>query len=190
MRLTGLEPLYRSMREQGMGRVKFRYQVNHLAFECLFFIDTKPFELVMGCLGHNFAIFKQVRAGFEINTFLGDVYSVLRDALFADAGTNIKLEPAVFFAEFNQHIPTQASPDQQPSPRDVGKYYPDLEEADKLFFCGWLDNTKQGKRVTSSNLAKTLRLMGQREHDFSLQRNFSTRWTNDENKAVKLLLPE
>ena len=113
-----------------------------------------------------------------------------RPSFAVGAGTNIKLEPAVFFAEFNQHIPTQASPDQRPAPRDVGRYYPDLEEADKLFFCGWLDNTKQGKRVTQTNLAKTLRLMGQREHAFSLQRNFSTRWTNDESKAVTLLLPE
>lgn len=190
MRLTGLEPLYRSMREQGMGRTKFRYQLNHLTFECLFFIDTRPFELVMGCLGHNFAIFKQVRAGFEIETFLGDTYQALRNALFQDAGSNVMLEPGVFFAEFNRHIPNRATPDQRPEPRDIGRYYPDLEDADKLFFCGWLDNTKQGNQVSAHNLAKTHRLMGQRAHDFASHRNFSTRWTNDAAKAIKLHIPE
>lgn len=190
MRLTGLEPLHRSMREQGMGRVKFRYRLNHLNFECLFFIDTKPFELVMGCLGHNFAIFKQVLPGFEINAYLGDAYAPLQRALFLDAGTNIKLDPGVFFAEFNRHIPGHATPDQRPEPRDVGRYYPDLEEADKLYFCGWLDNTKQGNRVSERNLAKTHRLMGQRAHDFAAQRNFSTRWTSDEAKAVRWHFPE
>jgi len=72
----------------------------------------------------------------------------------------------------------------------VGKYYSDVEEADKLFFCGWLDNTKQGNRVTPRNLAKTHRLMGQREHDFAAKRNYSTRWTSDEDKAVTLFIPE
>lgn len=190
MRLTGLAALHRSMREQGMGRVKFRYRLNHLTFECLFFVDTQPFELVMGCLGHNFAIFKQVLPGFEINPFLGDLYGPLRDALFQDAGTNIKLDPSTFFAEFNRHIPDHASPDQRPTPRDIGQYYPSLEQADRLYFCGWLDNTKQGNQVTSANLDKTHRLMGRRAHDFSKQRNQSTRWTNDPNKAVALAIPD
>lgn len=48
MKLIGLQTLYRSMRDHGMGRVKFRYTLNHLAFECLFFADVQPFELVMG----------------------------------------------------------------------------------------------------------------------------------------------
>lgn len=190
MRLTGLEPLYRSLRGQGMGRVKFRYRLNHLNFECLFFIDTQPFELVMGCLGHNFAIFKQVMRGFEINPYLGDAYAPLQRALFLDAGTNIRLDPSTFFSEFNRHIPSHAAPDQRPGTRDIGRYYPDLEEADKLFFCGSLDNNLQGNRVRERNLAKTHRLMGQRAHDFALHRNFSTRWTNDEDKAVEVDFPD
>ena len=41
MRMDGLEPLYRSMRAQNIGRTKFRYQHNHLAFECLFTAPMK-----------------------------------------------------------------------------------------------------------------------------------------------------
>jgi putative PIN family toxin of toxin-antitoxin system len=184
--------LYRSMREQGMLRVKFRYRLNRLSFECLFFADTEPYELVMGCLGHNFAIFVDVHRGFEIRPFIEpkQTYFALRDALFENADSGIKLEASVFFAEFNRHIPTHATPDQRPSPRDIGKYYPDLEDSDKLFFCGWLDNNKQRNRVRPENLAKTLRLMGQRAHDFALRRNQSTRWTDDETKAVTPVIPE
>lgn len=64
MRLSGLEPLYRSMRAQNIERTKFRYEHNHLTFECMFFIDLQPFELVMGFIGHNFTIFLDVRPGF------------------------------------------------------------------------------------------------------------------------------
>jgi hypothetical protein len=191
MQLTGLVPLYRSMCAQHLERTKFRYRINDLNFDCLFFIDTQPFELVMGCLGHNFAIFRQVRQGFEINTFLDDAtFFALRHALFRDAGSHNKLQTSTFFTEFNQHIPREASPAATPTPDDIGRYYPDLEHADKRFFCGWLDNSKQGNQVSAQNLAKTLRLMGRRAHDFAQRRNFSTRWTDDRRKAVALFVPE
>ena len=189
MKLTGLIPLHRSMREQGMRRVKFRYEVNRLTFECLFFIDGDPYELVMGCLGRNFAIFKEVWRGFEINPFLGDLYGPLQDALHLGAGTNIRLDPKVFFAEFNARIPSQARPEDRPSTVDIARYYPIKEEADKLYFCGWTDHGDSGRRVTEHNLEKTLRLMGRPERDFSLRRNQSTRWTDDQTKAKEFFIP-
>ena len=86
MKLTGLQTLYRSMCDQEMGRIKFRYKLNHLVFECLFFADVEPFELVMGCLGHNFAIFVEVRRGFEITPYIEPkaTFYALCDALPAD----------------------------------------------------------------------------------------------------------
>lgn len=192
MRLTGLQPLYRSMCDQRLGRVKFRYQLNHLTFECLFFADTTPFELVMGCLGHNFAIFMNVHEGFAIRPYIepAQTYWALRDALFRNAGSATKLEPGVFFSEFNRHIPQQASPHQVPTPNDVVRYYPDIEEAAKRWFLGWRDNSKLGKQVTRENLAKTRLLLGQRAHDFSLRRNQSTCWTPDPAKARATFIPE
>jgi hypothetical protein len=82
------------MRDQRLERVKFRYQLNHLTFECLFFADTVPFELVMGCLGLNFAIFVDVHQGFVIRPFIEpeQTYWALRDALFMNAGSGVKLE--------------------------------------------------------------------------------------------------
>ena len=192
MRLTGLQPLYHSMRDQGLGRTKFRYHHNHLVFECLFFADVRPFELVMGCLGHNFAIFVEVREGFEITPYIEpkETFFALRNALFQGVGSTNKFDPVAFFAEFNRHIPPHAAPDQVPTPDDVVRYYPDIEEADKRFFCGWLDNTKQGNKVSPANLAKTRRLLGQRAHDLAQRRNLSTRWTHEQSKAIAFVLPE
>jgi hypothetical protein len=193
MRLTGLQPLYRSMRAQDMERTKFRYQHNHLVFDCLFFIDTEPhFELVMGCLGHNFTIFVEVRKGFEITPYIEpkETFLALRNALFQGMGSTNKFDPMAFFTEFNRHIPNHTSPDQAPTPDDVGRHYPDIEEADKRFFCGWLDNTKQGNHVSPSNLAKTRRLLGQRAHDLAQRRNLSTRWTHEQSKAIAFFMPD
>ncbi|MEW9572355.1 DUF6037 family protein [Rhodanobacter sp. Si-c] len=191
MRLTGLQPLYRSMRAQNMGRAKFRYQHNHLTFECLFFADLEPFELVLGCLGEGFTIFVEVHQGFAIRTFIEppEAFFALRRALFQQAGNDHRLNPAEFFAEFNRHIPDHTTPAHTPSADDVVRYYPHIEHADKRYFCGWLDNNKQGNRVSPENLAKTRRLQGQRAHDFSLRRNQSTRWTHKREDAVAFFVP-
>jgi Family of unknown function (DUF6037) len=192
MQLTGLQPLYRSMRQQDIGRTKFRYHLNDLVFECLFFADTAPFELVMGCLGHNFAIFVDVRPGFEITPYIEptETFFALREALFKGRGSANRFDPVAFFAEFNRHIPSHAAPDQTPTPGDVVRWYPDMEDADKRFFCGWLDNNKKGNQVSVTNLAKTRRLLGQRTHDFAQRRNQSTRWTHEQSKAIAFFMPE
>lgn len=46
MRLNGLEPLYRSMRYQGIDRYRFRYRRNNVEFDIFFLIDETPFQLL------------------------------------------------------------------------------------------------------------------------------------------------
>ncbi|GGX69004.1 DUF6037 family protein [Saccharospirillum salsuginis] len=192
MKLPGLIPLYRSMKDQNIGRYKFRYQLNNLTFDCLFFIDLEPFELVMGCLGHNFAIFREVQHGFEIEPFIEpkETFFALLEALRTANNSASRFDPKQFFLDFDQQIPSQANPRNIATAQDVVRYYSDIEEADKVHFCGWLDNSLRRNRVTESNLEKTRRLMGQQIHDFSQRRNLSTRWTNDRSMAVEFYYPD
>jgi hypothetical protein len=161
MRLSGLEALHRSMQTQGMGRAKFRYARNHLVFECLFFIDTAPapYELVMGCVGHNFVIFKDVSATFEITPYIDakDAFFALRRAIFQNAGSDHRLSVSDFFNEFNQHIPTHVTQRDAVTPDDVVRYYPDIEESAKRYFLGCHHNRsswrkrRRGQNYTKSN---------------------------------------
>ena len=191
MHLSGLIPLYRSMREQDIGRCKFRYQVNHLTFDCLFFTDIQPFELVMGCLGHNFAIFLDVQQGFNIKPYIDDTetFYALLNALRTHHGADHQLNLKEFFQAFNEHIPETTNPNNVVIPADVIRYYSDIEEADKVYFCGWLDNNQQGHRVSEANLYKTRRLLGQRAFEFAERRNQSTRWTHEQHRAIDLDIP-
>ena len=191
MKLPGLIPLYRSMKSQDIGRYKFRYQLNHLTFDCLVFIDIEPFELVMGCLGHNFAIFLDVQKGFEIDTFIQrETFFALRNALKTTNSSDNRFDPNQFFLDFDKEIPEHADPRNTATAKDVVRYYSDIEEADKIHFCGWLDNNLRKHTVTDSNLDKTRRFMGQRVYDFAKRRNQSTRWTHDETMAVDFYFPD
>lgn len=191
MKLTGLIPLYKSMRSKNLDRTKFRYQHNDLLFDCLFFIDTKPFELAMGCVSHNFAIYLEVRDGFEITPFIEprEVYLALLQALIEGKRSGHSFDPKEFFNEFNRKIPQHARPEDTPTPSDLVRVYPHIEESKKIHFCGWFDNNKVGKHVQPSNLDKTRRFFGQRSYDFSLRRNMSTKWTDDPNKAIDYHMP-
>ena len=194
MRLTGLIPLHASMTAQNMGRLKFQYRVNQLTFDCLLFIDTQPIELVMGCLGHNFAIYLDISPApeFAINAFIEpkETFLALIAALKTGNNSGEAFKATAFFSEFNAKIPVVARPDQQPTPTDIVRYYPDIEEAEKIHFCGWLDNTKQGKRVSHRNLAKTRRFFGQRVTEWAERRNQSTRWTHLQDQAKDFFMPD
>lgn len=157
MKLDGLIQLYKSMRSQDIGRTKFRYQHNHLTFDCLFFIDVEPFELVMGCIGHNFAIFLEIEKGFKIEPFINpkSTFYDLLDALKTDKKSDNKFNPFKFFEAFNRQIPDSAKPRNTVKPQDIVKYVSNIEESDKIYFCGWLNNNLQGNQVSEKNLKKT-----------------------------------
>ncbi len=48
MQLTGLIPLFRSMRQQEIHRYRFPFQYNQLRFDVFFLTDVKPFVLMFG----------------------------------------------------------------------------------------------------------------------------------------------
>ena len=133
-----------------------------------------------------------MRRGFEITPYIEpkETFFALREALFQGQGSARRFDPVAFFTEFNRHIPGHATPDQTATSDDVVRWYPDIEDAHKRFFCGWLDNSKQGNKVSSTNLTKTRRLLGQRTHDFAQRRNQSTRWTHEQSKAIAFFMPE
>lgn len=191
MKLDGLIQLYKSMRSQDIGRTKFRYQHNHLTFDCLFFIDVEPFELVMGCIGRNFAIFLEIEKGFNIQPFIEpkSTFFDLLNALKTDKKSDNKFNPFEFFEEFNKQIPDSTKPSNTVKPKDIVKYVSNIEESDRIYFCGWLNNNLQKNQVSEKNLEKTKWFMGQRVYEFAKRRNQSTKWTDDESKARELFFP-
>ncbi|MCE7032883.1 DUF6037 family protein [Lysobacter sp. GX 14042] len=76
------------------------------------------------------------------------------------------------------------------TPADVIRTYRNVEQADRIYFCGWRDNTVRGDRVSSANLAKTRRCLGQAAHDLCRRRNLSSRRTDDPHRARDYFAPD
>ncbi|MFC3654562.1 DUF6037 family protein [Xanthomonas hyacinthi] len=79
----------------------------------------------------------------------------------------------------------------RPTLADVTRTYgAHLDEADKPYFLGWLDNNlTPPNRVSDANLDKTRRCFGQRIRDICQRTNQSSRWTADPSKARAFVAP-
>jgi len=194
MKLTGLFALHASMTAQNLGRYKFRFDYKHLIFECLLFIDTKPIELVMGAIDHDFAIYLNIgpAPNFQLTPFIEpkETFWALLDALRTGGMRVNPFDSTAFFSKFNESIPPHATPDQVPTGGDYIRYFSSIEDPDKIYFFGWLDNDRLGNCVSEANLTKTHRYFGQRIYELARRTNQSTRWTHLRRRAVDFFEPD
>lgn len=178
------------MKGQNLDRYKFRHRHGRATFDVLFFTDTRPFELLFGCLGANFAMTVTVRPGFVIDPYLDkESYRGLCDVLGLTPDPNNRFSTRAFFVEFDERVPRRATPAGVPHPHEVAVYRRDVEEADKIYFCGWRNNEVRGENVTKKNLDKTLMLLGRAAFDRCRRHNTSSCWTDDRARAVEVDIP-
>ncbi len=191
MKLTGLIPLFESMKAQKIKRYKFQFQRNNVVFDVIFFTDSNPYSLLFGARGHNFSFEISVEKGFLINEnkLPKEVYSRLAKVLGLKYDPNNKFRPIFFFEDFNKSIPSSAHPRNIPKPHEIAMYRRDVEETHKIYFCGWRDNTSRGQNATEENLEKTKKLLGYETYLICRSKNISSLWTDNERLAVKVTKP-
>lgn len=191
--LNQLKPLHQSMLGQSLKRQKFDYKVKDVVFEVFFFIDKGyPFELLFGAKGHTLAFHFEVHDPYvvqDIEIRPTSAYFELRKLLGIEAGTGEPFSGQTFLKDFRSHIPAVASPAKTPEAHETASVKRDVPEGARRFFYGWRDNDAYGTVVQDENLAKTLELMGQDVHDFCVQKNMSTRWTDIAGDRVKFFWP-
>lgn len=189
MKLEGLVDLYRNMRSQDIDRYRFSFRSGRALFDVFFFIDESPFVLLFGVKSENFSFEVVVENGFEIDPRLHpDTYRELCRVLGLEYDPDKPFSPWIFFREFNENIPIKAHASQTAAPHEVADYRTVAEEADKIYFIGWRDNTKRGEQVSALNLDKTRRLLGERAFERCKQKNISSCWT-DKKSAAKEFSP-
>ncbi|MGZ9785443.1 DUF6037 family protein, partial [Bacillus pseudomycoides] len=145
MKLDALIQLYQTMKSQGINRYKFDFTFNKVTFDVFFFIDESPFKLMFGAKLRNFYFELDVNPGFNISTYLGEKYNELCEVLGLEYDPDNPFKSRRFFEAFNQRIPVTININNQPQPHDVARYRRDVEEADKIYFLGWLNHEKTGK---------------------------------------------
>ena len=184
-----LGELHANMAVQGLTRTKIPFRFRTLLFSVIYLAEEFPHELLFGCLNHSLFFTAEVHRGYVVTPFLGDVYGKLVRALGLRPDPANPFSPAVLFEELARVVPTTTSPANSPTMAEVIKSGPDVEEADKIYFCGWLTHDGRNSRPTTDNLKKTQRTCGLKIHESCCRHHISSRWTNDPAKAIKYHAP-
>lgn len=189
MKLDRLEALHENMRAQGLLKTRFVFNFRNLQFSVVYIAEYFPHTLLFGCMAHNLFFVLEVNNGYEINTYLGDKYPPLLNALNLRYDPNNHFSPNVFFNEFLQIIPVTTNAANTPTIAEVAVLSKDVEEAHKIHFCGWKIHDGITSNATLGNLDKTLRLCGAVTHSVCELNNISSRWTDDANRAIAYYEP-
>lgn len=190
MKLDGLRAIYKEMKVQEIERYRFRYQCNKVTFEVFFFIDETPFKLLFGLIGGSFSFDLDVKRGFQINPELPKLkYYKLCEVLGLKHDPNNPFSPAAFFREFDRQIPRRVNRRQEAQPHQIARYCQNVEEADKIYFCGWLNNNVRGNNVSPENLKKTKLLLGLKAYEICQAKNTSSKWTDVPSNVEKFYYP-
>lgn len=91
---------------------------------------------------------------------------------------------ASFLQKIDAALPVVAHANHQAKPTDMVYFRRNVEEAHKIYLCGWQDNTLRGKHVTSANLEKTRAWIDEATYLWCKKYNISTCWTDDSSKAL------
>ncbi|MBQ9022165.1 MAG: hypothetical protein IJ113_09205 [Eggerthellaceae bacterium] len=187
MELTGLRFLHKSMQKQNVSSCHFPYQNGRGHFDVLFYVNDNPFILGFGAVGGHQYFEVEILPGYRVKTFLSkENLHTLKEILgIIFATSRPRFSTNEFFADLNAHIPNNYTPANRLTLEKIAHYRRDVEEPEKIYFMGWRDNTKCNTCVSSENLYKTKRLMGRDAYMRAKHGNFSSRWTDDPNRAIR-----
>lgn len=189
MKMSNLASLHRAMQAVNIERMRFHIKHVHLDFDCVFLTDTNPrYQLGLACVNHQFTLIFEVDRQYNALAYFHDkqAFNALLEALNLGKG-GPAFSTSNFLTQIDAALPTTANRKDRARPQDLAPYHRDVEEADRIYLCGWQDNHPIKKTVTPANLAKTRKLLGEATYLWCEQHNFSTKWSDDPRRALRTL---
>lgn len=175
---TGLRVFHNDMKKHKETRAIFDFEYNCKKFSCIFITDVIPYRLYVTTLGKNPIVFElEVEKGYMVKSYLDD-YKKLIEYLGLKYSPDHIFKPSDFFAALNKSIPKNFR--NKPSYTEVLRVVSKkrrIEEADKIYFCGWYSNP-DGKFVRPENLEKTRNAFGDKKAKLCQEKNISSCWTD------------
>ncbi|MDE5422423.1 DUF6037 family protein [Ancylomarina sp. DW003] len=158
MKLTGLVPLYRDLKNKKEMYSSFDYKTGGICFEVFFDIYETPFKLIFVVREQNYRLSIDVLQGFIINPILSkDELRALAKVLGLTYDPNNPFSPPKFFSHFNQSIP-EFSPYKVPKEQVYRFHQSDIEKADRIYYktkIEWNKLPNSKGNATPENLFKT-----------------------------------
>lgn len=177
MKLVSIIDLYHEMKTADQLRQQFTFEYNGVVADVMFFIDSSPFELLFGILTTQESFSIAVNEGFIVpNYFDNNLYMQIVRIFKIQNSPGHTFGPSDFWNAFSPQVPHHVKATRPVTPKDIATYKKDIEESDRLYFCGFIDQSKTGHNVR--NLEKTRTLMGEQAYQICKRKRISTKWTD------------
>lgn len=176
--LRAFRTLHQRMREEDVDRTTFSYRNNRARLDVVFLVDETPYVLLIGVRGEiPYSFELPVLPGYRVPLLFNEHLKPLMDALGVRPNPDSPFRTSLFLEDLNGHIPDSVNARDLPTDllsRRVTAS--DVEEADKIYFVGWVAHS-DGRHVGPQNLDKTRRILGAATADRCRRSNVSSRWS-------------
>lgn len=175
-------PWIRDMERNSADRDHFYTIYATIRFDILICLDTKPYEILIGASGLNWACTLIISEDFEMQMNDDDFYD-LRNLLnpYLRHEGNQKFGSYLFLRFICQHAPTKYTK-KMVSPSAVRTCSPkranDINERDRTVFYRWMPQSDTGRNA--KNFEKTEYYFGKRVADYCREHNISSQWITEE----------
>lgn len=159
MILTGLIPLYQSIRKENLTYALFDFRKNGVIFHVMFDIAPKSnYKLIIVAQGSKFELQVEVKRDFIVIPYIDSKkYKQLVKLLNLKYDPINKFRPESFFEEFNNKIPQSYTKPDRAVLLEFAKNKYHIEKKDKIYFRGFI-NWKKRER-SEKNTEKTRLLL-------------------------------
>lgn len=186
MRCIGFDPLIKDMLSKKVDKEHYCFVFNQFKFDVILSITHSSYEILVAIHNENWGCVLNMNANYYVEMSDESYYS-LRKILNLNWNTN-HFSSAVFLRLLSDKSPRKSSL-RGVDYTELRRYlsYRNVEEKDKIYFCGWNDHLKDKRKA--HNFDKTEYFFGKHVADYCRQHNISSMWSDIPRHEQKVIEP-
>ena len=168
-------PLLKDMKTNRIDKEHYSFLFNNFKFDVILAIMSSDYEILVAIHSENWGCVLRMDENFNVKMSDSDYYSLR--AILGLSWQENKFSSDKFLFLLSDKAPRKSSL-QKIDYKEKLKYlnYRNVEEKDKIYFCGWNDHLKDGRRAR--NFDKTEFYFGNQVATYCRKHNISSLWSD------------
>lgn len=187
MRCPAFESLIKDMKKNEIDKEHYSFVYNGFQFDTILSIVTGGYEILVAIHTHNWGCVLKMDDDFIVDMPDNKYFELCRilKLNYAEDGFN----SSKFLKMLSEKAPKHSNR-QGVEYTDLRAYLPyrNVDEAERIYFCGWNDHTRDHRRARNFN--KTEFYFGKKVADYCREHNISSLWTDNPRNEINPNNPE
>ena len=186
MKCNDFKPLIEDMKDHSIDKEHYSFIYNGIKFDVILSIVAKGYEILIAIHTRNWGCVLEMNKYYWIE-IPNKIYNELCTILQLTWNENHFSSPD-FLRLLSENAPNHSNL-KGVDYRELRDYtqYRQVDEAEKIYFCGWNDHTKDNRKA--HNFDKTEFYFGKTVADYCRANNISSRWTDVPKEEIQYKNP-